>query len=285
MAHVLIPLPTQDFDPTETAIPWQVLSRAGHQISFATPNGKPGAADDIMVTGQELDLWGWIPGLRRFVLLGRLLRANGDGRRAYAAMLASPEFLNPLRWGEARASDFDGLILPGGHRARGMQAYLESAVLQQMVVDFFRADKPVGAICHGVLLAARSIDPATGRSVLHGRKTTSLTWALEKSASLLGRIIRFWDPHYYRTYRDAPGQAVGHMGVEQEVTRALANPADYCDVPGDASDYRRKTSGLARDSDDDSTPTFVVRDGRYVSARWPGDAFGFAKAFAELCDK
>jgi hypothetical protein len=72
------------------------------------------------------------------------------------------------------------------------------------------------------------------------------------------------------------------MSVEAEVTRALAGPADYQDVPSHAPDYRRKTSGLARDSESDNTPAFIVRDGKYVSARWPGDAHAFAKAFAEL---
>jgi putative intracellular protease/amidase len=282
MANVLIPIPAQDFDPTEAAVPWAMLTKAGHQVHFATPDGRPGAADEIMVTGKGLDLWGFVPGLRNITLFGRLLRANRDARAAYDAMLASAEFAAPLRWNSVAAKDFDGLILPGGHRARGMRAYLESALLQQLVVDFFRADKPVGAICHGVLVAARAIDPATGKSALHGRRTTSLTWALEKSAATIGRIIRFWDPFYYRTYRDKAGQPPGEMSVEAEVTRALASPADFQDVPSDASDYRRKTSGLARDSERYAAPAFVVRDGNYVSARWPGDAHAFAHTFMAL---
>ncbi len=282
MASILIPIPSRDFDPTEAAVPWAVLSRAGHSVVFATPDGKPGAADDLMLTGEGLDLWGWVPGLRKLVLFGRMLRANVDARNAYRAMIASPEFLVPLRWSNVKAENYDGLILPGGHRARGMQAYLESEDIQRLTVDFFRANKPVGAICHGVLVAARAIDPATGKSVLHGRTTTSLTWALEKSASMLGRVIRFWDPYYYRTYRDETGQPPGYMSVEAEVTRALASKADYCDVPKGAPDYRRKTSGLARDSEEDDSPAFVVRDGNYVSARWPGDAHAFARTFAEM---
>ncbi|MEY4500674.1 MAG: hypothetical protein RIS52_564 [Pseudomonadota bacterium] len=282
MAHVLIPLPAHDFDPTEAAIPWVLLTRAGHSVIFATPDGKPATADAVMVTGVGLDPWGFIPGLRRLVLFGRWLRANAGARRAYAAMIASNAFAVPLRWDDLHAGDFDGLILPGGHRARGMQPYLESRVLQSLVVDFFRADKPVGAICHGVLLAARAIDPATGKSVLHGRKTTSLTWALENAAARLGRIIRFWDPFYYRTYREEAGQPVGRMSVEAEVTRALASPADYRDVPTGTPDYQRKTSGLVRDSESDGTPAFTVCDDRYVSARWPGDAHAFASVFARL---
>jgi len=43
---------------------------------------------------------------------------------------------------------------------------------QEFVAAMFASDKPVGAICHGVLLAARSMG-ADGKSVLHGRKTNN----------------------------------------------------------------------------------------------------------------
>jgi putative intracellular protease/amidase len=282
MAKALIPIPARDFDPTEVAIPWRTLTRLGHEVVFATPDGRPGQADDLMLTGQGLDPWGWIPGLRRLPLIGRALRANRDARMAYAEMVQSPAFQQPLAWSAVDAGAFDGMILPGGHRARGMTDYLESPVIQALAVAFFRAGKPVGAICHGVLVAARSLDPATGRSVLYGRKTTALTWSLERSAARLGGIARFWDPHYYRTYRERRGEAAGYMSVEQEVTRALATPADFLDVAPDAPDRARKTSGLTRDSETDASPAWVVRDGAYVSARWPGDAHLFAKTLAGL---
>jgi hypothetical protein len=72
------------------------------------------------------------------------------------------------------------------------------------------------------------------------------------------------------------------MSVQQEVTRALARPEDFCDVPKEDPYYRRKTSGLVRDTMDDETPAFVVRDRNYVSARWPGDSHTFAKTFAAM---
>ena len=52
MATVLMPLPACDFDPTEVAVSWQVLSAAGHDVVFATPSGQAGRADDLMVTGR-----------------------------------------------------------------------------------------------------------------------------------------------------------------------------------------------------------------------------------------
>jgi len=72
------------------------------------------------------------------------------------------------------------------------------------------------------------------------------------------------------------------MSVQQEVTRALARPEDFRDVPKDDPQYRRKTSGLVRDSIEDESPAFVVRDRNYVSARWPGDVYTFAKTFAGM---
>jgi putative intracellular protease/amidase len=163
-----------------------------------------------------------------------------------------------------------------------MREYLESEALQLIVADFFEAQKPVAAICHGVLLAARSISKRTGRSVLHGYRTTALTWALERSAWNVSRVTRFWDPNYYRTYLEQAGQPEGFMSVQQEVTRALAEPADFVDVPKNDPHYRRKTSGLQRDSLKDASPAFVVSYRNYVSARWPGDAYTFAKTFSDM---
>jgi putative intracellular protease/amidase len=194
----------------------------------------------------------------------------------------SHELKAPLAWRNVRREDFDGLLLPGGHRARGMREYLESEILQKLVSEFFAAGLPVAAICHGVLLAARSHATDGRHSVLFGRRTTALTWALERKGWTAGRILRFWDPNYYRTYEDGPGKPAGYMSVQQEVARALARPEDFLDVPADAPDYRRKTGGMVRDTWDDDRAAFVVRDGDYVSARWPGDAHTFARRFAEV---
>ena len=281
MAKVLIPIPKRDFDPSEAAIGWSVLKRLDHGVAFATPDGKPGRADELMLTGEGLDLWGFIPGLHHLVAVGRLMRANADARLAYAAMEDDAAYKTPLRWADIRRQDFNGLLLPGGHRARGMRDYLENQILQRLVAEFFAANLPVAAICHGVLLAARSRG-ADGRSVLYGRRTTALTWSFERKAEMVGRVVRFWDPTYYRTYPDSPGEPRGFMSVEHEVTRALAKPQDFLDVPPNAPDYRRKTDGLSRDTFDDERPAFVVRDGNYVSARWPGDAHTFAKTFAAV---
>jgi putative intracellular protease/amidase len=281
MSTVLIPIPDRDFDPTEVAVSWRVLTRNGHRVIFATQSGKPGVADGIMVSGRGLDFWSALPVLGAVPIVGLALRANKDGRRAYRDMLESAEFQQPVSWAQASLDGVDALLLPGGHRARGMRSYIDSEVLQRLVIEAFARGMVVAAICHGVLLLARSVDPATGRSVLYGRKTTALTWALERTAWRITRITRFWDPDYYRTYTEEPGQPDGYMSVQSEVTRALRTAADFRDVERGSPRWRLKTSGMLRDTATDSRPAFVVDDGNYVSARWPGDTHTFATVLSQ----
>ena len=281
MGTVLIPIPDRDFDPTEVAASWRVLTRSGHRVVFATESGTPGAADDIMVTGRGLDIWSALPVLGAVPIIGLMLRANKDGRSAYRDMLRSAEFQHPIGWAHASLDGIDALLLPGGHRARGMRGYIDSDILHRLVVDAFARGVIVAAICHGVLLAARSVDPSTGRSVLYGRKTTALTWAMERLAWQLTRITRFWDPNYYRTYTEEPGQPGGYMSVQSEVTRALKDPTDFCDVVRGSPRWWLKASGMMRDTATDSRPAFVVDDGSYVSARWPGDTHTFATVLSQ----
>lgn len=133
----------------------------------------------------------------------------------------------PLAWPDLRPADYDGLLLPGGH-APGMRQYLSSAVLQDVVRRFWALHRPVGAVCHGVLVLARTRAPATGRSLIADRRTTCLPKYLERG----GYYLTAWRlGRYYRTY-----------------------------------------------------PAFVVTDGNYVSARWPGDAYLFAERFRRLLE-
>lgn len=279
--NVLMPLPRTGFDPSEAAVSWKILRESGHTIAFATPDGERASADPVMLTGIGLDLWSRVPLLRNIKIIGALLRANRDARRAHAKMLDDPHFAAPLAYAQLRGADFDALLLPGGH-AQGMREYLESARLQRVVAEFFDAGKAVAAICHGVVLAARSVSPHSGKSALHGRRSTALTWSLERAAWRLSRCTRWWDRDYYRTYREAPGEPAGFWSVQAEVTRVLAGPADFCDVPAADPQHFRKNSGLFRDSAHDARAAFIVRDGNYLSARWPGDVHTFARTFAAM---
>ena len=243
MARILMPLPDSDFDVTETAVPWRLLTREGHEVIFATERGdKAPAGDALLLDGS----------------LGKLGPA-AEPRAFYDEMARSPEFQSPLAWSAIDPEQYDGLILAGGH-APGMKQYLGSSELQAKVGAFWRTGRPVGGICHGVIVLARTIDPATGKSVLRDTRTTCLPKYMERGAWLLTRWTR---GRYYRTY---------DVYVEDEVKAALADPK--------LQFARGPLTFSKRGSDGHDDGTFVVEDGRYVSARWPGDAYLFTRRFA-----
>ena len=155
---VLIPIPNYGFDPSEVAIPWKILTESNFEIVFITPQGNKATTDAIMLKGEKLGI------------LKSVLAARQDAVDAYYEMEKSEPFCNPLKYTDVQEKNFDAIYLPGGHD-KGVKEYLESSILQQLIVGFFVAKKPICAICHGVVLAARSINPDTGKSVIYNYKT------------------------------------------------------------------------------------------------------------------
>ena len=247
--NVIIPLPSYGFDPTEAAIPWKVLKENNIEVFFATPNGKVAEADKIILTGKGLGIWKW------------LLQARQDAGKAYQMMSQDSNFKNPISYSALNDYDFDGILLPGGHD-KGVIEYLESKELQYIIACFFEKNKPVAAICHGVILASRS--KISGKSVLFDYKTTALLKSQEKAAY---NLTRLWLKDYYLTY---PG-----LTVEDEVKSVLKNPKNF--ITGPTPMFRDDFEHLERG--------FTVLDRNFLSARWPGDAFKFALDFVSLLTK
>jgi len=233
MKSVLIPIPDKDFDTTEVAITWKILKANGNKIVFATENGAVGETDPLLLTG---------------VIFGQL-GAKKDAIDAYHLMFQSEEFKHPLNYYEINPAEYDLLFLPGGH-AKGMRQYLESKMLQQKVVEFFKLNKLVGSVCHGPLVLARSIDPATGKSVIYDYKITALTKSLEKLAYYLTK----WKlGDYYRTY---PAY------VQDEIGSYLQDKNNF-------------ETGVF------SFIPFLVEDRNLITARWPNDVEKLANKLAE----
>jgi len=229
-------MPTYGGDPSEIAIPWKLLKEEGHEVVFSTPTGEKARADEIMITGKGLG-----------VLKG-ILRARKDARMAYAEMEKDQAFCRPTKYGDLKESDFDAIFLPGGHD-KAVKEYLESKLLQDLIVQFFKSNKPVAGVCHGIILIARSTDKETGKSVIANYKTTSLLKTQELAAF---NLTRLWLGDYYLTYPE--------ITTQEEVTSLLENEANFVEGP----------RPIFRDRMDNLKVGFVVRDRNYLSGRWQG---------------
>jgi protease I len=184
--------------------------------------------------------------------LARSMRAHPEARDAYDAMLGDPAFRAPQRWSDVGAANHSALLFPGGH-APEMRPYCESPEVARLAREAFAANQPVAAICHGVLPLARA-------GVLAGRTTTALTAPMENLAvALTARAL----PGHYRTYPES---------VEAEVRRLIGPTGRFERGPL----LPRYAGTKAPEAG------FVVADGPYLSARWPGDAWTLALRLSAL---
>jgi putative intracellular protease/amidase len=230
---ILMPLPDRDFDPTESAIPWKVCTLHGWAVAFSTEHGNIARTDLNKLKGP-------LPGL---------ISASKKAQAAYQEMTQDQYFQHPIPYTEIDPDHYAALLLPGGD-APGMRQYLESPVLQSKVLQFWQKDKLIGAICHGLLVLARTIDPQTGHSMLYGHKVTAVPKSLDRLAY---RFDSWFLKHGYIMYSSC---------VADEVRACLEYPGDYAPGPNMFSPY-------------------VFSDGNLVTSRWYLDAEVFAQRFAD----
>jgi len=235
--NILMPLPDHDFDPTEAVIPWRACVSRGWKVAFSTEHGS-------VAEGELLRLKGPLPGL---------LSASLKARAAYPEMTQDLAYQHPIPYAEIDPDRYQAILLPGGDTPP-MRQYLDSPVLQSKVLQFWQRGKLIGAICHGMLVLARTIDPQTGRSVLYGHKVTALPKSLDRTVYRLAPLL------LRREYIMYPSC------VAEEVRACLERPEDFSNGPGILVPY-------------------VVCDGNLITSRWYYDAELFAERFAKALEQ
>jgi putative intracellular protease/amidase len=226
---ILMPLPDYDFDPTEASIPWLACQTKGWAVEFSTEHGNIAQADPNKLKG--------------------LLKASAAARAAYQKMCQDPAYQAPIPYQDIDPESYQGLLLPGGD-GLGMRQYLESHILQEKVLQLWQKNILIGAICHGMLVLARTIDPQTSHSVLYGYRLT----ALPKSLDLFAYHADQWlVKHGYIMYPKC---------VMEEVQQNLEHTEDLSGGPGIFTPY-------------------AFSDRNLISARWYLDAKVFAQHFTQ----
>ena len=231
--NILMPLPDQDFDPTEATIPWQACISRGWNVEFSTENGNVAQADLNRLNGP-------LPGL---------VSAGAKVKAAYRLMTQNTSYQHPIPYTDIDPNRYNALLLPGGDGLR-MRQYLDSTDLRRKVLQFWQQGKLIGAICHGMLVLTRTIDPQTGRSVIYGHKVTALPRSIDR---FVYRIDSWLIKHGYIMYPSC---------VADEVRASLKRPEDFSTGPGLMAPY-------------------VVSDGNLITSRWYMDAEVFSKCFTD----
>jgi putative intracellular protease/amidase len=234
---ILVPLPDHDFDPTESAIPWKIFHSRGINVAFSTEHGDVAEADLHRLRGP-------LPGL---------LSAGAQVKAAYYEMTQEYSFQHPIPYAEIDSTQYKAILLPGGDGPR-MRQYLGNRLLQSKVLEFWQQGKLVGAICHGILVLSRTIEPQSGRSILYGRKVTALPRSLDRAAY---HLDSWFIKHGYIMYPKC---------VAEEVRACLEHPDDFSAGPNFLTPY-------------------VVTDGNLITSRWYMEAELFAIRFVEALEQ
>ncbi|MEU4561150.1 DJ-1/PfpI family protein [Actinoplanes sp. NPDC023936] len=155
----------------ELQAPWDALSADGHELTLATPQGKTPLPFAVSVDPDFFDP------IQKY-------KVNPpDGCRRTKELVASEEWARPMRLADVSMSDHDGLVIAGGPGADLDLA--NNGALHRLILDAYRRDLPIGAICFAVAALVMTRDPAAGhRSVVHGRRITAHPRAWDFTADM-----------------------------------------------------------------------------------------------------
>jgi putative intracellular protease/amidase len=142
----------------ELLAPYEALTSAGHEITFASPGGVEPVVDQASLAPE----------------------AN-NGQDVAPRLAAITALKAPLPLAEVDLGDYDAVYYPGGHGP--MEDLAVDAESGRLLVAALDSGKPLGVVCHGpaALLAAQRAD---GTSAFAGYRLTGFTNAEETQAGL-----------------------------------------------------------------------------------------------------
>lgn len=149
----------------ELAAPYYALADEGAEITLASPKGGQPPVDP-----KSEDPSAQTDATRRMAEDKELLT----------------QLSNTKKLSEINPADYDAVFYPGGHGP--LWDLAEDVTSQQLIVDFYNADKPVAFVCHapGVLRHVK-ID---GKYLVNGKNVTGFT-NTEEEAVQLTEIVPF----------------------------------------------------------------------------------------------
>ncbi len=188
MAKVLILATNYGSWGEELQAPWDIIKKAGHDVTLATPLGKKPLPLVVSVDPDFVD---------------PIINFNVNPPEVcerIKELVDSDEWEDPLKFSEAKMEDYDAVVLTGGLGA--MLDMCNSWHVHRLIKDAIKADKLVGALCYAVSALVFCRDEETGNSVIYGKRVTAHPFAWD-----------FYGPEWDFTY-DLYGATEDNQGTD-----------------------------------------------------------------------
>jgi putative intracellular protease/amidase len=170
--RVLVVASNYGFWGEELQAPWDIIKRAGHEVSIATPQGKKPLPLAISVDPEFAD-----PIQNYRVNPPEVCDRTKE-------LTLSDEWADAKKLSEVDMADYDAIVLAGGLGAD--LDLLNNPALHRLILESTRANKLTGAMCFAVGALITTRDPDNGhRSVIYGKRVTAhpREWDFKDDAS------------------------------------------------------------------------------------------------------
>ena len=248
MAKLIVAATNYGVWAEELQAPWDALRKAGHDLTLATPRGRKPLPLVISVDPSFMDP------MQNYQVNPQ---AVCDRTKE---LVASNEWANPVLFSDLDMKDYDGIVMAGGLGT--MLDLANNIPLHKLVLDAYKSDKLVAAICYAVAVLVFTRDPDNGyKSIIHGRTVTAHPRAWDFDVDLTFDLYGE-TPDNKATDACTPGFL---FPLEDIVTDAVG-PKGKCISPEDAN----------RDN-----PSVAV-DGNIVTALSVESSIAFGKKLVEI---
>lgn len=144
----------------EFAAPYYVLQEAGAEITLASPKGGQPPIDP---KSTEPDA------------------QTEATKRYYSDQALQDKVADTKKLSEVSANDFDAVFLPGGHGPMWDLNKDQQSI--QLIEDFWKAQKPVAAVCHAPAALIHAKDQ-NGEPLVKGKRVTGFSNTEEEAVQL-----------------------------------------------------------------------------------------------------
>lgn len=239
MKKILIVLSEWGYWGEELIGPLETFDKAGYEVTFATPKGKRPVALPPSMDSDYID-----PPLGRSVTTKEVAQKVQEIDKSSRLnnplnisdlMPEMPYFSSPSLIRDMEAyykaiaktekefwSDFDALLLVGG--SGPIVDLANNQRVHDIILSFYRMDKPIGAECYGVACLAFARELENRKSIIWGKHVTGhcKEYDYHDGTGFMGTDFNMGPPPYPLEYilRDATGPDgayIGNFGKETSV--------------------------------------------------------------------